>query len=65
MHNLRTNFVKCYRICKELFKTETVQGFNFGHYSLAPKMNDYDIAIFYLHLNNALFIAKITSNQTF
>lgn len=43
MHNLRTNFVRFYRLCKDLFKDEAVEGHNFQHYPVSPKMNDLEI----------------------
>jgi len=43
MHNIRTNFSKFYRICKELFEKEVNSSKNFQFYPAAPKMNDLEI----------------------
>jgi len=43
MHNIRTNFNKFYRICKELFDKEVNNLNNFQFYPVRPKMNDLKI----------------------
>jgi hypothetical protein len=43
MHNIKTNFSKFYGICKELFKSETINKGNFQFYPFPPKMNDLEV----------------------
>lgn len=43
MHNIRTNFSKFYRICKELFEFEVDTRNNFQFYPVNPKMNDLEV----------------------
>lgn len=43
MHNLRANFNKFYRICKEVYEKEVNKEKNFRKYPRKPKMNDLKI----------------------
>ena len=43
MHNIRTNFSRFYRICKEFFENETDSSGNFQHYPRTPALSDVQI----------------------
>lgn len=43
MHNIRTNFRRFYKICKEIFEQEVDKDKNFQFYPVKPKMNDLEI----------------------
>lgn len=43
MHNIRTNFQRFYRICKEFFEKETDSRGNFQHYPRTPALSDVQV----------------------
>jgi Transposase DDE domain len=43
MHNIRSNFSKFYRICKEFFKGQSVSSGNLQVYPRKPKMSDLQV----------------------
>lgn len=43
MHNLKTNYDKIYRICKELLKNELLESGNFKKYPHIPKLTDLSV----------------------
>ena len=43
MHNIRTNFQRFYRICKEFFESETDSSGNFQCYPRRPELSDVQI----------------------
>lgn len=43
MHNIRTNFQRFYRICKEFFDSETDGSGNFQHYPRKPALSDVQV----------------------
>jgi hypothetical protein len=43
MHNIRTNFGRFYRICKQFFESETDSSGNFQYYPRSPALSDVQV----------------------